>query len=290
MFYIRFEKIQRANPPNSGIAILFTLINRGRRVATILSYECELWLPRNETATESEFVSRLHRDLRNDDIGNFQSQQEKEIALLWHFTPQQIQRIQDERSDGGVCLELRCRLMIASRWEGREAGSYPIEFGWETPPLASAGGGSIPVRIKIPQSDWISLLSDIDFKHVLLYELPLPDLQPEFSRSAEHLKLAWEHHNAKRPHDALVASFKVFECLGYNLYDEGMARSELFNRVMASEDQKKKEAVLKLCTAVQDYFHLGRHEREKPIRLSYADSEMALLFATGLLGYLSRLY
>jgi len=100
MFYVRFDEIEKAKAPNTGISILLTLVNRDQRMATILSYDFELWLLKNEAATESEFISPLQRDLRQDDGGKFQNYQERKIGLLWHFTPRQIQRIQDQRAVG----------------------------------------------------------------------------------------------------------------------------------------------------------------------------------------------
>ena len=163
----------------------------------------------------------------------------------------------------------------------------PLQFNWETPFLANSG--SYPMRPTVAQSDWVAILNEIGFKHMVLYEFPVLTLPPGFSRSETHLREAWGHHKAGRFGESFLACHKAFECLGFNLYGGKVNRTELLEQLMNGQEESKRKCIEILWGSLQAFFHLGRHERETPVHLNEADSEMALLTATALLGYLAKL-
>ncbi len=57
---------------------------------------------------------------------------------------------------------------------------------------------------------------------------------------------------------------------------------------MDRQEEIKKKRIEALWNSLQDFFHLGRHERGDPVNLNEVDSEMALISATALLGYLAK--
>ena len=133
-------------------------------------------------------------------------------------------------------------------------------------------------------------MEEVGFKHLLLYEFPIPSFPPGFTRSEEHLNKAWEHHRAGRYDEALSACQKGFECLGFNLYgDVRISRGDVLKQLMERDEDEKRQLVQKLWMSLQDFLHLGRHEKGQPISVTHADSEMALLSATALIGYFARL-
>lgn len=91
------------------------------------------------------------------------------------------------------------------------------------------------------------LLEQLRFRHLVLYQFPLPSLPPGFSRSEVNLNEAWKHHRAGRMDEALLACRKVFEPLGFNLTGEiGLRRKEVLSHLMPQASPEKQTEILKL--------------------------------------------
>lgn len=288
--YFRLEKIDAAPPGSSGIVFETVLENREPRTATIFSYDFELWLLRDMNAAVAKYLARLSPDFHADFPGEFKPNVQKPLKLIWHYTPKQLQEVEEWRQDRNLTIEIRGHLLVASVWPGPSGTTQALSFQWEKPYQAAiSGGGAYPIRISVPQSEWATLLSKIGFRHITLYELPMPSFPPGFARSESYLKEAWEHHWAGRRDEALLACFKAFECLGFNLYGEAkLDRQTFLERLMPGIEGHKRKVVEELWESLHEFFHLGRHERGQPIDLTHADTEMALIFATALLGYLAK--
>jgi hypothetical protein len=150
-------------------------------------------------------------------------------------------------------------------------------------------GSSYPIILEIGVPEWISVLDQVGFKHTILHELPIPEFPPGFARPQEHLKKAWQHHFAGQEDEALASCQKAFESLGFNLYGvDDINRAEVLDRLFEGQEERKREAVLKIWTSLAGFFHLGRHEKGASLRLSKRDGELAVVLATELLNYMAQ--
>jgi hypothetical protein len=278
-----FHKLQVGIPRLPGMLFTFSISNPNPRVSRIWSYNFELYHVPNPAAAEIQFLGPLVANLPflPDWLHDFQQSQERPCELVWNYEWKHIQNIEESRQ-GDVHFEIKGNLLVASDYASGPAGN--CEVAWDSPQLNYA----YPIRLKIPQSDWVKLLDELKFTHILLYEFPAPEFHPAFARSAAHWKDAWNHHRKNEPESALMDCFKAFECLGFELTGSTVTRQQLVKSLFVNEPNSKQEAFLALLEKLQTFMHLGRHAGTHPAKIHRDDSEMILLCAASLLGYLSK--
>jgi len=290
MFFARFQRLSLARPGNDGIVFEFTAQNKASRKATIQSEEYELWMSKARNSPEVKFLDRLSLDLSSSlqsDAG-IGPQELRSVNLTWHYTAPQLQRIEDWRRGTEPAFQIRSRLGVLSQWVNPDATPHgSAVFRWES--VSDEATSVYPLTVTIRFDDWIQLLNDIGFKHIMLQELSIPILPPGFARADEHLKSAWDSHREGKDESALHFCFKAFECLGYNLYQDKVEKKVLLSRLMDGEKQPKIEKIEALWDALREFSHLARHERGEPVDISHKDAELALVSATALLKYLGDL-
>jgi len=187
-------------------------------------------------------------------------------------------------------FEIRGQVGMMSVWPDPLGKPLSPSFSWQYVYQATANQTGYPLRFSVPQSEWAALLNQIGFRHITLYEFPLPPFPPTFSRSEDRLKEAWEHHRAGRTDEALLACRQAFECLGFEIYGDGqLARRALLDRMMPSESAQKREVVEKIWESLQNFLNMGVHDRNSPVTLGHSDTEMTLVCATALLGFLAKM-
>jgi hypothetical protein len=286
-FKIQLEKITAGERGTDGIIFDFMLDNYQSRTTTILSYEFHLLLSRPTTG-EVSFLDMLLPELNAgfEFQMKFTPSEKRYLRLAWHYTPRQLQQVEDWRRDKGPDFELRSRLSVVSIWPGQGGKPQEPTFSGEK----CFSNGSYPMRFSVPQDQWASVLDQIGFRHIVLYELPMPPLPPGFSRAEEYLREAWDHHRAGRKDETLLACRKAFEPLAYNLFgDDRLSRETVLARLMTQAGPEKRTEVVKLWGALQDLLsNIGVHERGKPVELTKADSELAAICTTAFIGYLAK--
>lgn len=286
-FKIELVRIVAGERGTDGIIFEFMLDNFVSRTATILSYEFQLWLNRQNTG-ETSFLGLLLPELRPglDFETKFEPNSKRPLRLAWHYTPSQLQHVEDWRGETEPAFELRGRLSVVSRWPGEGGRLQEPVYSGEYFIFQSG----YPMRFSISQAQWASVLDQIGFRHIVLYELPLPPLPPGFSRAEEYLREAWDHHRAGRRDETLLACRKAFEPLAYNLFgDDRLKREEVLARLMTQAGPEKRTAVVKLWESLQNLLsNIGVHERGKPVVLTKADSEIAAICTTAFIGYLAK--
>ncbi len=277
-----FHKLQVGIPRLPGMLFSFTIRNPNPCISCIWSYHFELYQAIDPGAAEIRFLGPLVANLPFLPDWLNDLQQERPCELVWNYERKDIQRIEDVRRDD-VHFEIKGNLLVASDYEGGNA--VRREVAWVSPQLNYA----YPIRLKIPQSDWVTLLDEMKFTHILLHEFPAPTYHPAFARSAAHWRDAWEHHRKNEPDAALTECFKAFECLGFDLSGStAVTRRQLIQSLLAQEAVSKQEKFLAMLEKVQDFMHLSRHAGNQPAKVNRDDSEMMLLCAASLLGYLSK--
>lgn len=278
-----FRGLRVGIPRLPGMVFTFTVANPNARVSSIWSYNFELYQIVDAAMNEIRFLGPLVANLVTtpDWLYGFQQSQERSCELVWRYERNDIQRIEDARRDD-VHFEIKGNFLVASDYQ---SGNAPRrEVAWDVP----YSNNGYPIRLKIAQSDWIKLLDEMKFTHTLLHEFPAPPYHPAFARSAEYWRDAWEHHRKNEPDAALTQCFKAFECLGFELVGNPVSRRQLIQTLLAQEPAPKQEKFLEMLEKIQEFMHLSRHAGKQSAKVNRDDSEMMLLCAASLLGYLSK--
>ena len=83
--------------------------------------------------------------------------------------------------------------------------------------------------------------------------------------------------------------FKALECLGYALFnDETLQHRALLERLMPGASPKLIAATDAYTEQLRGLLHMGRHAKGESIKLSKADSELAVLATNALLLYFAK--
>ncbi len=285
-FGFAFENLSVGKARLPGLVFSFRVDNPHPRISRVWSYYFELWLANDISASDTVYLGQLSANMVSgvEWLAEYHQSQQRHCELVWHFEAKQIQTIEDSRRGGDVFFEIRGSLLVASDYAGTASRQ---EVAWDLPYM----NNTYPLRLKVAQSDWVKLLNELKFTHILFYEFPVPEFPPAFARAVGHLKEAWDHHRKGESDGALGSCFKAFECLGYDLLRrDSIKRRELIESLLSHESQTKRETFLACVESVQNFMHLGRHARSEPSRVHYEDAEMVLLCATALLGYLAKQY
>jgi hypothetical protein len=279
-----FHKLQVGIPRLPGMSFNFSITNPHARVSRIWSYNFALYHVPNPAIADLQFLGPLvaNSAFLPDWLNDFPQSQVRPCELVWNYERKQLQSIEDSRN-GDIAFEIKGTLLVASDYASGAAAQR--EVAWDVPYLNNA----YPIRLTIPQSDWVKLLDEMKFTHMLLYEFPAPAFHPAFARSAQHWREAWDYHRKNEPDSALMACFKAFECLGFELQGTtAVTRQQLVNLLLANEPPAKQEAFHEVLEKLTHFMHLGRHAKGHPSKVHRDDAEMILLCAISLLGYLSK--
>ena len=281
------------------LAFDLTIENTAKRSVGFLSYEFELWQVNQQKTlqadTQAYRVTPLGSDIRGriteagaQTIPEMTNENQKSsFRLLWHYTPEQLQEIEDYRAGKEPIFEIRGNIQTFSR-VAPTFGAVTNNTQCETP-LWPDNGHFLQVRFS--HSDWDKLLNDIGFRHPVIDRLRWPNLPPAFQQSERNLIDAWKHYRAGLPHECLSACYKAFECLGFNLFaDEKLQRQKLIDALMVNAPLEIREAALDILKGLQTYYQHGRHERKARVKLDQNDAQMAVLTATALRAYLAPHY
>jgi hypothetical protein len=279
-----FHKLQVGIPRLPGMSFNFSIANPHARVSRIWSYNFALYHVPNPAIADLQFLGPLvaNSAYLPDWLNDFPQSQVRPCELVWNYERKQLQSIEDSRN-GDIAFEIKGSLLLASDYASGAATQR--EVAWDVPYLNNA----YPIRLTIPQSDWVKLLDEMKFTHILLYEFPAPAFHPAFARSAQHWREAWDYHRKNEPDSALMACFKAFECLGFELQGTtAVTRQQLVKLLLANEPPAKQEAFHEVLEKLTHFMHLGRHAKGHPSKVHQDDAEMILLCAISLLGYLSK--
>jgi len=219
MFYVSFHRITPPAPGSPDMTLEFVVKNDASRVASILSYDFELWVLADPNRTSSMFLSKLFID-KISDLSKFEPHNEKFFALTWHYTPKQLQDVELWRKASAPIFEVRAEVCVGAIWPGHVPDLNVSSFAWERVWGQNGQQRGWPIRITYPLEDWVALLNTIGFRNLLLHEFPLPVFPTTFSRAAKFVSEAWDHHRAGRTDEALLACRKALECLGFDVYGQ----------------------------------------------------------------------
>lgn len=256
--------------------------NSRDRGAQILAYEFELWLLENRVGGTARYLTRLAPDFLSSMPAEMSPGARKPLPLLWHVTARDLQLVESARAGADAQLQLRGHFNVLSSWSGGEARSA----AWEP---AVARDGSVPVPLTIPQSQWIGLMKQIGFTHLMLVELGLPALPASMACSRDYLLQGWQQYREGNHGAAMASCGQALECLTNSLYEtHGMSRRTLLEKLMQGAEPRKREQLGAIWTALGDFFGGARAEGHRQVSVKPRDAEMALMTASALVQYLAR--
>lgn len=287
-FTIAINKIDTQYPQNNAPLMLeVTLRNTIKRVARVLNFDFELW--HDHGGAPYTIIGQLRPDFQNARdtaykfIAEYQPEQQATMRFLWHYTPEQLQNIEDSRRGGPLNLRLYGHCLTLSTYPGQTS----TIVDWEN--FMGVNGG-YPYCFSIPQSDWVCLLDKIGFSHLLLHELKWPPFPRAWNRSEKELKEAWNHHRAGRYQEAMLCCRRALECIAINITGDPKAkRSTVVEHLAPGFSTAKQQALANLWGSVQDTLNLAVHNNVQQVSWSKEDSEYLLLCTTATLGRISTL-
>ncbi len=288
MFTLKRTKVSVDRLRNSGIVFDCLLQDTESRIANIVSQDYELWLATDGSEGAAEFLSRFSFDLTSISTSpaGSQRQRSRQFKLIWHFSPHQLQRIEDVRQGKEPYFEIRSRVVAQIRYVKLD-GSAQSEPCFVEESASDSDTNSYPIRFKLDHVKWAEILNAVDFKHIILHEFSIPTFPPAFQRPENHLKDAWDHHRAGRQDAAMMSCFKAFECLGYSISGAQLTRADVLADLMNGQEEAKREKIKAVWASFSEFCHLSRHDKNAPIHLTHADGELAVVLATALLRYLA---
>lgn len=201
-----------------------------------------------------------------------------------------IKFIEDRRQSGDVMFHVEAKVTTQKVFGAPERGkNRPWECG---PPVAIAvNRGSIP--IKIPHSDWLRRLGELQWTEVSLFEVPSSPLLSD-QRLTVALQRLNEAQAALRTADHRVVLSKLREALEsaakYSVAsDQVRAGFEKLLYNAFPEDEKKRELWNDLVRSFSSLAHyLGRHEQYPVVALSRGEAEAAFTVGVAIVALISR--
>jgi hypothetical protein len=287
-FTIALNKIDSQYPQKGAPLMLeLTLRNTVKRVARIHNFDFELW--HDAGGAPYTIIGQLRPDFQNARdtaykfIAEYQPEQQATMRFLWHYTPEQLQKIEDARRGGALNLRLYGHCLTVSTYPNQTS----TVADWEN--CMSINNSGYPYCFTIPQSDWVSLLEKIGFRHVLLREIDWPPFPPAWTRSQEELREAWNHHRAGRYEEAMLSCRRALECIAINITGDPKAkRNAVIEQLFPNFPTSKQQALANLWGSIQDTLNVAVHNNVQQVTWSKQDSELLLLCTTATLGRLSH--
>lgn len=286
-FTIAINKIDTQNAhKDAPLMFELTMRNAVNRVARVLTFDFELW--HDHGGSPYTIVGQLRPDFQSAAstaykfIVEYQPHQQATMRFLWHHTPEQLQKIEDARNGGSLDLRLYGHCLTISTFAGQASNIA----AWEN---CMGVSGGYPLCFTIPQSDWVTLLNKMGFRHILLHEIPWPPFPKAWARSEEELKDGWNHHRAARYEEAMLSCRRALECIAINVIGDPKAkRTAVVEHLFPSFPVSKQQALAGLWGSVQDNLNLAVHNNAQRVTWSRQDSELLLLCTTATLGRLSH--
>lgn len=233
----------------------FTVFPLGIRHTRMIDYEAELRI-RGKSSLEE--VGKLFKSNPQDIVESFSEQREICCALEIELSRQKMDALEQTRYSGDMVFELN---LIGQIHHNNEISNVNQEF-----------------RHTVPQSDWVQMLSKMEYSYINLIEIP--NLQ---INSSKHAQKIIDHLNTAN-HLALEGRFEqsvaqcrfFFENLSKLIGDEEKMRS--LNK--KTKESTKSERMQLIRKAVADLVHLTHHDDDEMAHVEWHRED-----ALALIGY-----
>jgi hypothetical protein len=202
------------------------------------------------------------------------------------LSPTALQQIEHRRAGKDLILKIgsRVRAFLLHEQGNMNVLGTPFETQFDH-------GHTGSVEYKIPQSEWIKVLSGLAWSELELLELPSTKIatSPQLSRAYERFKDAEEFFHRGDWEESMASCNKAFEAMikdatGEDDISSAKALDALQSLVTAPE---KAVHINNIIKSFKPFLHMSRHEQKPPIPIKSKDAMLALHITGSMLSYLS---
>lgn len=183
--------------------------------------------------------------------------------------------IENRRNGGDLQLHIDSRVLFASAVEGpaglKAVLTPPIEGRFSSGPLGDR------IEYRIPQSEWVTLLRQLEWADIELVELPLELLRsdPRLARARERLRDAQTALGRGDWESVLQSYRKAWEAAAMAVTGEIDHQSALPRLKERFGDGLKAERLNAIAIELGRFLHLGRHEQAEGVTFDRANAVFA---------------
>lgn len=199
-----------------------------------------------------------------------------------------IQLLEERRNGGDLPLQIDSRILVAGVITGPDGHQLVLSAPIESRFSSSAVGGSIELRI--PQSEWVKLLRQLEWSEMELMELPMTLLrsEPRLARARDRLKEA-ESCLTQGDWDGVLQNCRMaWEAAAIGLTGEESHRVALPKLAAYFGKGPKAEQLDSLAKKLGEFLHLARHDQPDHVSITRADAVLGLRITASLLDYIAR--
>ena len=201
------------------------------------------------------------------------------------MTPQALSLIEERRGGGDVVIHAFSSALIAYVVPSTDR---PILSQPSYAQFDNRGQGL--VEHLIPQSEWVKLLSAMQWSELELIELPSRNLRalPIVGRAIERFEGARDCYRRGLWAEAMANCRRAIEALVKETTGEDdMGKSHAAITQLVGEGPRA-EAIDDLLLALSSFLHLARHEAQPPVEITPTDARLALHLTGAILAYLGE--
>ncbi len=218
------------------------------------------------------------------DLAVIEAGKEGRAKCLIDLLPRLLNELEQRRVGGDVTLHISSRILASVV---HATTNRPLGMPFETD-FASRSDSQIEHRI--PQSEWIRILTSIGWSELEILEVPVNAL-----RSDQRLQRAFGRFQDAQKclrrgdwDETLLNCRKCFEAITQDLTgSEDMSKSQQALENLIA-DSHKTEYINNIVLHLSKFLHLGRHEQLSTISIGPSDARLALHLTGALLAYLSQ--
>lgn len=284
MLGIEFKKLYSVSPASQQI-LLFecSLSQRDIRTSNVFNFDFQLWHRASLSSGQSRFISPLYLDHQSE-LTDLQPHQEKLFRLIWPYSDDQLEYLDNRISGERPSFEIKGRLLVQSHYPASANAPPRSHLQWE--PFFSPPSFSGTFFVEQDPTQWAEVLTILNYRPRIYRDVSMLRT-PGFRRAKEHIQNAWIAHRTGDHDGALQSCFAAFESLGFYLYGQpDLNRGDLLKKILQNSDLVVQKQLMELLKVFQGFLHLGRHETGPPIKLTAAESKTAIICSEVFLSYL----
>ncbi len=204
------------------------------------------------------------------------------------LTSTALEAIEEVRKGGDLSMQIDSRILVSAVADGSLGPESALRVPIESRFAASQLGGAF--EFKIPQSEWVKLLRQLEWSEIELMELPTARLRSDqrFARARERLTEAETCLGRGDWEGVLQNCRKAWEAAAIGLTGEEDRNSALPKLQAYFGEGLKSEHLNSLAKKLGDFLHLARHDQVERVFITRADAVLAIRLTASLLEYLAR--
>ena len=269
--------VRASGPPNRKLEVSFRFRNPTEFTFTLL----DVWISVTSIAGLELAEGRLLRI--HSHVVNAGEEGYAEIAVP--LSSIALQHIENRRAGGDVDLRISSRVLICQM---RETNGHPIMAKPVQTYFDQGQRGYL--EHTIPQSDWVKLLSSMQWSELELLEIPSRNLRslPIPSRALKRFEDAQRHYRQGLWPETMASCRMVIEAF----VKEVTGQDDMTEALLAISELighgPKADTLDKLIRGFSPFLQLARHEQEPPISIGPADATLALRVTGSIIAFIGE--